>query len=110
MEAQGPYRAAAAELKGGRHGNYVDDWIGWSDREDQLCEYFAQFLGVCEKYDNVRYPTAQFFGFCVDKVGFHLATKHLDPIAKLVPPTDIHEFRRVLGLFWLPWQVLHGIT
>ena len=24
-EAQGPNRAAAAELRGGRHGNYVDD-------------------------------------------------------------------------------------
>ncbi len=28
-EAQGPYRAAAAEMHRGRHGNYVDDWIGY---------------------------------------------------------------------------------
>ncbi len=27
-EAQGPYRAAANELNKGRHGNYVDDWVG----------------------------------------------------------------------------------
>jgi hypothetical protein len=106
-EAQGPYRAAAAELKGGRHGNYVDDWIGWSESEEQLCDDFAQFLAVCEKYTitlgttktRFGYPTAQFFGFCVDKEGSCLATKHLDPLAKLVPPADIHELRRVLGLF-----------
>jgi hypothetical protein len=28
-----------------------------------------------------------------------LALKHLDPIRQLVPPSDIHELRRVLGLF-----------
>jgi hypothetical protein len=28
-----------------------------------------------------------------------LAFKHLDPIRNLVPPTDIHELRRVIGLF-----------
>jgi hypothetical protein len=32
-------------------------------------------------------------------LGSHLATKHLDPLRTLVPPTDIHELRRVLGLF-----------
>ncbi len=30
-EAQGPYRAAAAEMHRGRYGNYVDDW-------DRLCQ------------------------------------------------------------------------
>jgi hypothetical protein len=45
------------------------------------------------------YPEAQFFGFRVNKQGSHLATKHLDPIRNLVPPSDIYELRRVLGLF-----------
>ena len=62
---------------------------------------------MCDKHDitlgtpktKFGYPTAQFFGFKVDKNGSHLATKHLDPLQKLVPPTDIHELRRVLGLF-----------
>ncbi len=43
-DAQGPYRAAAAEMRNGRHGDYVDDWIGWADSEEQLCEDFADFL------------------------------------------------------------------
>ena len=34
-EAQGPYRAAAAELRNRRFGNYVDDWIGWANTEAQ---------------------------------------------------------------------------
>jgi hypothetical protein len=35
----------------------------------------------------------------VNSEGSHLALKHLDPIRQLLPPTDIHELRRVLGLF-----------
>ena len=35
-EAQGPYRAAANEMNKGRHGNYVDDWVGYADTIPQL--------------------------------------------------------------------------
>jgi hypothetical protein len=91
----------------GRHGNYVDDWIGYADELDQLIEDFECFLKVCEKYcitlgtakTRFGYSEAQFFGFRVNKEGSHLALKHLDPIRNLVPPNDIHELRRVLGLF-----------
>ena len=90
-----------------RHGNYVDDWIGYSNELDQLIEDFECFLKVCEKYvitlgtakTRFGYSEAQFFGFRVNKDGSHLALKHLDPIRNLVPPNDIHELRRVLGLF-----------
>jgi hypothetical protein len=106
-EAQGPYRAAAGEMERGRHGNYVDDWIGYSDDLNQLIDDFARFLEVCQKYGitlgisktRIGYPEAQFFGFRVNKQGSHLAFRHLDPIRNLVPPTDIHELRRVLDLF-----------
>jgi hypothetical protein len=62
---------------------------------------------VCLKYNitlgphktRFGYPEAQFFGFRVNAEGSHLALKHLDPIRQLLPPTDIHELRRVLGLF-----------
>jgi hypothetical protein len=106
-EAQGPYRAAANELNKNRHGNYVDDWIGYANSISQLCEDFEVFLRVCLKYNitlgphktRFGYPEAQFFGFRVNSEGSHLALKHLDPIRQLLPPTDIHELRRVLGLF-----------
>ena len=45
------------------------------------------------------FPSVQFFGFTADKEGTHLSDKHLDPIASLVPPTNIPELRRVLGLY-----------
>jgi hypothetical protein len=45
------------------------------------------------------YQEAQFFGFRVNAEGSHLALKHLDPIRQMVPPSDIHQLRRVLGLF-----------
>ena len=48
-EAQGPYRAAAAEMHRGRHGNYVDDWIGYGDDIDILLADFENFLEVCAK-------------------------------------------------------------
>jgi hypothetical protein len=106
-EAQGPYRAAANEMNVGRHGNYVDDWIGYSNDLEQLFSDFAVFLQVCRKQQitlsplktKFGYPEAQFFGFRVHEQGSHLAVKHLDPLRSLVPPVDVHELRRVLGLF-----------
>ncbi len=56
---------------------------------------FERFLQVCKKFNR----EAQFFGFRVNRQGSHLAVKHLDPLRSLVPPGDIHELRRALGLF-----------
>jgi hypothetical protein len=106
-EAQGPYRAAANELNKGRHGNYADDWIGYSSSPTQLFDDFSLFLRVCRKYSITLGPPktkfgfreAQLFGFRVDSEGSHLAVKYLDPIRNLVPPVDVHELHRVLGLF-----------
>jgi hypothetical protein len=109
-EVQGPYRAAAGEMQRERYGNYVDDWIGYSNDIDQFVEDFARFLEVCNKYSitlgisktklgRFGYPEAQIFGFRVNKQGSHLALKHLDPIRNIVPFTDVHELGRVLGLF-----------
>jgi hypothetical protein len=106
-EAQGPYRVAANEMNKGRHGNYVDDWVGYADTLPQLYDDFGAFLRVCRKYQITLGPPktrfgfqeAQFFGFRVNREGSHLALKHFDPIRNLVPPMDIHKLRRVLGLF-----------
>jgi hypothetical protein len=82
-EAQGPYRAAANEMNVGRHGSYVDDWIGYSNDLEQLFSDFAMFLQVCRKYritlgppkTRFGYPESQFFGFHVNEQGSHLAVK-----------------------------------
>ena len=104
-EAQGPYRNAAKSLK--NLANYMDDWLGFSNDLDQLCDDFDKFLAVCVENritlntskTRVGYSDAQFFGFVVNKDGVRLADEHLDPLQNLVPPTDIPELRRVLGLF-----------
>jgi hypothetical protein len=83
-EAQGPYRAAASKMQRERHGNYVDDWIGYSNDLDQLIDDFDCFLQVCEKYaitlgigkTRFGYSEAECFGFRVNKEGSHLAFKH----------------------------------
>ena len=47
----------------------------------------------------IGFSEASFFGFTVSEHGTRLAEKHLDPLRNLIPPTDISELRRVLGLF-----------
>jgi transposase InsO family protein len=104
-EAQGPYRNAAKSLR--NLANYMDDWLGFSNDLDQLCSDFDKFLAVCvinnitlnTTKTRVGYSSAQFFGFTVNRDGTRLSDKHLDPLENLVPPTDIPELRRVLGLF-----------
>jgi hypothetical protein len=104
-EAQGPYLLPAKKLK--QVSNYVDDWLGYANDFETLFENFKCFLGVCLEYNitlnttktRFGFPQAQFFGFAVDVDGTRLADKHLCSITNMVPPEDISELRRVLGLF-----------
>ena len=104
-EAQGPYREAIRECK--NLSNYVDDFLSYSNDLDELIDNLEKFLAVCVLKDitlnthktRIGYNEATFYGFTVNADGSHLADKHLDPLRTLVPPTDISELRRVLGLF-----------
>jgi transposase InsO family protein len=104
-EAQGPYLLAAKQLR--QVSNYVDDWLGYANTFDELLTNFEAFLSVCLVHSitlntsktKFGYPSAQFFGFKVDFKGTRLADKHICPIRNMVPPTDISELRRTLGLF-----------
>jgi hypothetical protein len=104
-EAQGPYLLAAKKLR--KVSNYVDDWLGFADDFDELFANFESFLAVCLEFNitlntsktRFGFSQAQFFGFQVDQFGTRLADKHLCPIKNMVPPEDISELRRVLGLF-----------
>ncbi len=101
----GPYLLAAKKLR--QVSNYVDGWLGYADDYETLFENFKALLGVCLEFNitlnttktRFGYPRAQFFGFTVDENGTRLADKHLCPIRNMVPPEDISELRRVLGLF-----------
>ena len=104
-EAQGPYREAAKHLK--NVSNYVDDWLGYANTLDDLCAHWERLLQVCQQAritlnttkTKIGYESADFFGFTASFEGTCLADKHLNPLRALVPPTDIPEVRRCLGLF-----------
>jgi hypothetical protein len=104
-EAQGPYLNAAKRLK--KISNYVDDWHGYANDFDELLRNFEDFLKVCLEYNitlnaaktRFRFASAQFFGFVASFDGTRLADRHLCPIQNMVPPEDIAELRRTLGLF-----------
>jgi hypothetical protein len=88
-EAQGPYRAAARSLT--NIANYVDDWLGFANSLEVLCNNFEAFLRVCKERGitlntnktRVGHSSANLFGFMVDITGTCLSPKHLDPIRKL---------------------------
>jgi hypothetical protein len=85
----------------------VDDWLGYSNDFEELLRNFEEFLKVCLEYNitlnasktRFGFSSAQFFGFIADRNGTRLADKHLCPIKNMVPPEDIAELRRTLGLF-----------
>jgi hypothetical protein len=62
-----------------------------------VCKQFGITLNTNKT--RIGHASAICFGFLVDVPGICLSAKHLDPIRKLVPPIDISELRRVLGLF-----------
>ncbi len=48
---------------------------------------------------SIGYSRCVFFGFEVDALGVRLADNNLDPIRRMVPPTNLHELRSTLGVF-----------
>jgi hypothetical protein len=47
----------------------------------------------------VGYPSCVLFGFEVDLHGTRLVDKNLDPVHRMVPPTNLPELRSTLGVF-----------
>ncbi len=66
-----------------------------------LLQGYRDFLALClEEHwtlnatkTRVGYPSCVFFGFEVDKKGTRLADKNLDPIRRMVPPSNLPELR-----------------
>ena len=108
--ASTPVRAALRHLPNDAHlrtALYVDDNAQGSHTTDQLCEGWNDYLDLCVKQKwtlganktQIGYPTCTFFGFDVDVNGTRLADKNLDPIERMVPPTDVPETRHTTGVF-----------
>ena len=97
--------------------NGADDFTGFADhvtRDDgtveidwmKLAKSFIAMIEMADKNDMslkasktfFGSPEADFWGHTLDKDGHRAAIHNLDPIQKMVPPENISELRRVLGL------------
>jgi hypothetical protein len=100
-----------------RTAAYVDDHAQGSHNFAQLLKGHTDFLALCERENwtlnatktHVGFPSCVFFGFHVDKAGTRLADKNLDPIKRMVPPTNLPELRMTLGVFFCPIFAFHPI-
>ncbi len=90
-----------------RTAAYVNDHAQGSHTFADLLKGYTDFLALCERKNwtlnatktFVGFPSIVFFGFYVDKHGTSLADKNLDPIKRMVPPTNLPEMRMTLGVF-----------
>jgi hypothetical protein len=90
-----------------RTAAYVDDHAQGSHTFADLLKGYTDFLALCDRENwtlnatktHVEFPSCVFFGFLVDKSGTRLADKNLDPIKRMVPPTNLPELRMTLGVF-----------
>jgi hypothetical protein len=90
-----------------RTASYVDDHAQGSHTFADLLTGYTDFLALCERENwnlnatktMVGFPSCPFFGFVVDKSGTRLADKNLDPVRRMVPPANVPELRKTLGVF-----------
>ena len=87
--------------------NFQDDFLGFEDDADVCIDHFENFLKMCETTGiklnpakvQVGVSTVKFYGYKLSEKGMHPAESNLDPIKKLVAPTNRKEVRSLLGLF-----------
>ena len=87
--------------------NFQDDFTGFANEGDDLIRHFKNFLQMCQTTGvklnpakvKVGVTEAKFYGYKLTSKGMHPAEANLDPIKKLVAPTNRKEVRSLLGLF-----------
>jgi hypothetical protein len=85
-----------------RTAAYVDDNAQGSHTFEELLQGWNDFLDLCVQENwqlnatktHVGYPSCVFFGFEVDSQGTRLAEKNLDPVRRMVPPSNLHDVRK----------------
>ncbi len=90
-----------------RTASYVDDHAQGSHTFADLIKGYTDFLSLCEIENwtlnatktKVGFPSCPFFGFIADKTRTRLADKNLDPVRRMVPPCNLPELRKTLGVF-----------
>jgi hypothetical protein len=91
-----------------RTASYVDDHAQGSQVSfADLLKGYTDFLALCQQENwtlnatktKVDFTSCPFFGFVADKTGTRLADKNLDPVRRMVPPCNVPELRKTLGVF-----------
>jgi hypothetical protein len=90
-----------------RTASYVDDHAQGSHTFADLLKGYTDFLALCQQENltlnatkiKFGFPSCPFFAFIADKTGTRLADKNLDPVRRMVPPCNLPELRKTLGVF-----------
>ena len=90
-------------------GRVVIDWDGLADSFiDHVKMTSKRNMSLKPSKTFFGSPKCDFFGHELDKDGWRSADHKLAPIGRCIAPSDIHELRRVMGLFVqhkdaIPW-------
>ena len=79
--------------------NFQDDYLGFANEWSQLMQTLESFFKMCRKRKvklnpakvQVGVSKAKFYGYTISQQGLEPAEKNLDPIRKLVAPTNRSE-------------------
>jgi hypothetical protein len=97
--------------------SYVDDAAQGSHTFSDLLQGWHDYLALCAdrswtlsaKKTRVGYDHCIFFGFHADKHGTRLADKNLDPVRRMIPPTNLAELRQYNAHTGAGWPVRGGV-
>ena len=87
--------------------NFQDDFLGFADSVADLLRHFETFLIACRKANikmnpakvYVGFAKAKFYGFDLSEQGMSPSEANLDPVKKMIPPTNRSGVRSILGIF-----------
>ena len=87
--------------------NYADDFLGGANTYESLLFHFEQFLIMCEKASitinpskvRIGHTQETWYGYNIDQGKITPSDRNLDPINRMVNPTNKSELRSILGIF-----------
>ena len=90
-----------------RIANFADDFMGGADTPEELIRLLRDFFTMCREAGitlnpakvRIGFESEQFYGLTVDKGKTSPADRNLDPVRKMVYPTNRSELRSVMGVF-----------
>ena len=87
--------------------NYADDFLGGANTYESLLFHIEQFLIMCEKASitinpskvRIGHTQETWYGYNIDQGKITPSDRNLDPINRMVNPTNKSDLRSILGIF-----------